>query len=194
VSGFQFDPLEHAYTLDGVRLPGVTEILEAVGVTDFSKVPAHYLDAAKARGTRVHRICELWDLGKLNREALTLEDMGYLLAWRRFRKARPCGWDEIEKPMFSPGHRYAGTPDRFGGGVLVDIKTGGATRAHHIQTAAYSQLIRERFGLRASAKISRVVVYLSPDGSFSSVEGSDRGDWNIFLSAKNIFNFKNGAK
>jgi len=194
---FQFKEETHEYFLNGVRIPGVTEILENVGISDFSMVPKETLERAQRRGTRVHKICELWDRDKLNLDSLTLEDMGYLEAWNGFLDSLRVPRKDLvlnETPLFSEKLFYAGTEDRYyRAGLLVDIKTGASERAHGPQTAAYAQLIKEKFNLRANAVIDRYVAHLFPDGTFKAVLQCERKDWNIFQSAKNVFTFKNGG-
>ena len=174
---FQFTEETHEYHLNGVRIPGVTEILENVGLSDFSMVPKETLERAQRRGTRVHKICELWDKGKLNLDALTLEDMGYLEAWREFlisRSINPELWLFNETPLYSKSLGYGGTPDRYLVGRLYDIKTGVKEKAHGPQTAAYCQIIRENYKLRRNSAIQRTIVYLKSDGTFYWVESSIR--------------------
>ena len=61
---FEFDPAAHRYTLGGIVLPSVTQILR--GLDDFSNVPARVLEKARDRGNRVHAACNLDVLGTLD--------------------------------------------------------------------------------------------------------------------------------
>jgi len=197
VLDFQFKEETHEYFLSGVRIPGVTEILENVGISDFSMVPKETLERAQRRGTRVHKICELWDRDKLNLDSLTLEDMGYLEAWRAFSKKYgveiPELWEFNEAKLYSKKFGFAGTLDRYIKGILVDIKTGVKEKSHPVQLAAYRQLLIERYSLRSNVNILIINVYLKPDGTFFDQCWNSRNDWNVFLSAKNVFTFKNGG-
>lgn len=57
-----FDEEEHTYTLDGKQLHGITGMLSRQLFADkYSGVPQHILDAAKERGTAVHKDCEFVD-------------------------------------------------------------------------------------------------------------------------------------
>lgn len=50
-----FDPERHVYTLDGLVIPSVTQVLEEERFIDFSGIPDATLDQAKARGSYVHQ-------------------------------------------------------------------------------------------------------------------------------------------
>src|SRR5262245_2178024 len=50
----EFDPTTHTYRVDGVRYPSVTQVLERVGIIDYSYIPAPTREMALARGSAVH--------------------------------------------------------------------------------------------------------------------------------------------
>ena len=62
-SGVSFDELAHTYTAqDGTQYSGVTGILKAVLFPDkYAEVDQAVLDRAAARGTMIHRECQLDD-------------------------------------------------------------------------------------------------------------------------------------
>ena len=83
-----FEDLTHRYFLDGERLPSVTQILQASGLIDFSKIPGPILLGAKARGTAVHKALHYYNEGDLDVEAFCLdfpEYAPYVQAWLTFR-------------------------------------------------------------------------------------------------------------
>jgi len=84
----EFDPLVHQYVLNGERLPSVTQILQASGLIDFSKIPGPILEAAKARGTAVHQAAHYYNEGDLDPDFETdfPEYWPYLSAWITFRQ------------------------------------------------------------------------------------------------------------
>ena len=61
-----FDPLAHRYVLDGERLPSVTQILQASGLINFSKIPQPILIAARDRGSAVHQAAHYYNEGDLD--------------------------------------------------------------------------------------------------------------------------------
>jgi hypothetical protein len=181
----------HQYFLDGVLIPSVTQILEDVGLTDYSSVPADVLAAAQERGGRVHEITRLYDLGDLDESNLNDITKGYLSQWVQFRKAWKI--DKFifrERPIHSQLYRYGVTPDCVADdkwNTVVEIKTGAPVRAVGPQTAAQDMAAREITGFKGRGR--RVAVYLQPDSHYA-VELTDRMDWNIFLSAKNVYHAK----
>jgi hypothetical protein len=56
----QFDSATHTYTLDGIRLPSVTGIINAVLQPDYSYADEWHME----RGQAVHKAAELIGLGK----------------------------------------------------------------------------------------------------------------------------------
>jgi len=186
-----FDPVAHAYYWGGQRVPNVTSVLESVGLTDFSGVNAEVMALAQARGKAVHRACELHDNDDLDESTVDPEIVGYLAAWRRFRRETHHEWENIEKRAYHPRYRYAGTADRtgklFGNPALVDIKTGVPQPATGAQTAAYANLHWPPGD--AERKVHRYAVHLGASGMYHLIEYKDRTDFGVFLSALTIFNW-----
>lgn len=130
-----FDPETHTYTLDGVKLPSVTEITRFLAY-DYKSDRPWLAEAAARRGTAVHEACMMIDYGEEPEE--TPEIAGYLTAYRRFLMDHKPEWQLIEHPMAGKQLGYAGTLDRYGmidgQTVILDIKTGAAL--HHEAVAA----------------------------------------------------------
>lgn len=140
-----FDEATHTYTVDGVRLPSVTEVTRFCAY-DYKSAQPWLAEAAARRGTAIHEACALIDYGEEPEEPPEIS--GYLTAYRRFLKDCHPNWELIEYPMGSLTLGVAGTLDRFGtmGGesVLLDIKTGQLhTVALRAQLTGYSRLLRE---------------------------------------------------
>jgi hypothetical protein len=119
-----FDEATHTYTLDGIRLPSVTEVTRFCAY-DYKSDRPWLAEAAARRGTAVHEACALIDYGEEPEE--TPEIAGYLKAYRRFLKDYRPEWEGIE---YTVGNQVlAGTIDRFGylydsRFCILDIKTG----------------------------------------------------------------------
>jgi hypothetical protein len=191
-SGLRFDADAHEYWRGGRRVPNVTSVLESVGLSDFSAVDREILALAKARGTAVHRACELDDKDDLDEAALDDELRGYLAAWRKFSSENSHEWDGIERRGYHQTYQYAGTADRTGkmsgNPAALDIKSGAPQAATGPQLAAYANLfwpIRE-----AERRVRRYGCYLRADGTYQLIEYDDRTDFAVFLSALTIFNWK----
>lgn len=56
-----FDSGKHTYTLDGVRLSGVTAIVKWMFPETYKDIPLSVLEKAAAHGTQVHTKCEMYD-------------------------------------------------------------------------------------------------------------------------------------
>lgn len=191
----QFDSETHTYRFNGAIVPSVTTILSDVGLYDFSNVPEETLKYAADRGTAVHLACEYHDKGILD----TVPDVirPYFDQYLAFLNDMDVEIVEIEKRVFCEKFLYAGTLDRIavlkklsGQPVLVDIKTGQKSIAHQVQTAAYEYAYKTD----KRQKMDRYTLYLSDDGYKLSEAHTSRQDFDIFLSALSVYNFKKGAK
>lgn len=174
---------DHTYRLDGVLLPSVTRILAASGLSPVYTGDPWYGD----RGTAVHAATWLDDQGTLNESTVDPRIVGYVEAWRRFR--RESGFTPIggETPLHHPLHLYAGTPDRWDASLLIDAKTSKEAPWHILQRAAYRELLKQ-----AGVKIKRdICVYLSADGRYTtSKDSSTPQNLSVFLSGLTIHKWK----
>jgi hypothetical protein len=57
---------KHKYEVNGKSYPGVSEIIEHFGFSDFSMVPDHILQPAINFGNVVHEVVRLGELGDIN--------------------------------------------------------------------------------------------------------------------------------
>jgi len=67
----EFREQDHTYWLNGQRVWSVTQILEESGVVDYSVIPPATRNMALKRGSAVHRLTYLDDLGGINGAELT---------------------------------------------------------------------------------------------------------------------------
>ena len=176
---FTFDPTEHRYTIDGRRLPSVTEVLSQwlkvdagwsfyLNTITGQKIDAGIFEAAGDRGTAVHTILQLCVTGQgVDREALDPSLVPYLdsiEAWvERYKpKVILC-----EVPLHHEKLMYAGTPDLFceckgiKHPVLLDGKSGMRGQVGP-QTSAYEPLVRGETGFKGL--MGRYVLDIKPDG------------------------------
>jgi len=123
-----FDPAAHTYTVDGVRLPSVTEICRFLSYDRKSDKPWLAQQAAD-RGTRVHEYTVMLDYGE-EPEDIEPDCAGYVAAYRRFLHDYKPEWQGIETVLGSKSLGYAGTCDRYGvisgRRAVLDIKTGSS--------------------------------------------------------------------
>ena len=182
----------HEYRWHGAVVPSVTQILDAEGISDFSKVPKDRLDAAAELGTAVHLATLYDDQGELDEASVTDLVRPRLDAWRWFRQVYRFVPKFREARLYSP-HGFAGTVDGVGtlNGtsqiVLIDIKTGVKTRAVRPQTAAYAHMMKQQHQVEIA---ERVAVYLLGDGTCKPDPLHDPGDWSVFAAAFRIHTFK----
>ena len=120
---FVFNEEIHRYTLDGVVLPSVTQILKPL--YDFSAVNPDVLARAAAFGTAVHKTVELYLHDDLNEADLDENLRGPLNAFKQWCSDKPSlasGIVNIEKPGYHAKLKYAGTPD-LEGDFVADLKS-----------------------------------------------------------------------
>lgn len=173
--------------------PRVTGILKAAGLIDFSMVPQGIMERAQSFGTAVHLTTELYDKGTLDMDSLDPSLVPYLDGWKKFLKdynitIKP---DEMEKQFESKRYGFKGSPDRWpeiaGKITVVDIKTSTQMyAATAVQTMAYQMLLEEN-GVKPK---ERKGVQLTGDGLYKIEPYTDSSDKSVFLSALNLYRFK----
>lgn len=179
----EFDPILHRYSRNGVTLPGVTGVLEAVGISDASK----YTPGSDERGKAVHLATQYLDESDLDETSLAPELSGYLRAYRRFLSDTGWKWIAIEKRLGHLTLGYAGTIDRISEDAIVDIKSGGPEKWHALQLAAYLAMLADPMSRR------RYGLYLARNGAYALKEYPRQEfsrDWAVFQSALNIYNWR----
>jgi hypothetical protein len=190
---FTFDEETHVYRYKGNIVTGVTSVLQNVGLSDFSMVPEDVLIAAMEFGTEVHKACELFDNGDNPPETITADTSLYLCHYIQFINDYKVDFIEVEKKVFCEKYYYAGTLDRVcvlnkvsSSPAIMDIKTGGKSKAHQIQTAAYEYA--EKSDKRS--KMDRYTLYLSQKGYELDGPHTGRQDFDVFLAALTVTNYK----
>jgi len=189
MSKIQFDKETHTYTLDGLKIPSVTQIISSVGMTNYSAIPNRVLENATERGSAVHRALELLAVSPGYVPPDWVE--GYVSAWDSFKRVYNVMVLETERLVFHKNYMYCGTLDRVctvaGEKYIVDIKTTAKPMpSHDIQTAAYALAYKSE----TRQKIKRMCVYLHDWGEFEFEEYSPKGQESVFLAALQIYNWK----
>ena len=189
--GGAFDAEKHEYTINGARVPSVSQL--ASRLQDFGQISAERLEFAADRGSKVHLACQLWDAGMLDEESLDHQLRGYLEAWKRFCRDNKPEWDHmwIERAAYHEVLRFAGTPDRGGliGSELavVDIKAvSQLSPVTGIQLAGY-KLLMSHNGFEATR---RIAVQLRPDGTYVRRDYLKDIDCRAFLSLLTLHNWE----
>jgi hypothetical protein len=189
---FVFDAAAHRYYLGGVRLPNVTAVLQNAGLIDYGFLSVEDRARSMERGRRVHQATHDDDNHSLAEESISGDLLGYVEAWRNFRRDYGFVPRLIEHRVCNRQYGYAGTLDRVGSvrdgsEFLVDLKTGAAPAAVAIQLSAYSAcLAHPRTRLRRC-------VELHEDSTYKVIpyQTSDyQRDFNEFLAALETFRTK----
>jgi hypothetical protein len=199
-----FDAATHTYRAGGVVIPSVTQVLEDVGIIDYSYIPWPTRQMALARGSAVHLATQFYDEGDLDEGTLTVELAGFLEAWKRFLDETGFVIEANEHRGYVERYGYAGTLDRVGrfermvglrlkidGPVLLDIKTNDAPWWVAIQTAAYAAFFPDPGSYR------RIAVELHGDGTCGVIEfpcADWQRDYNLFLCALSVYQAKRRQK
>lgn len=187
-----FDAEFHEYRVGGQRWPSVTDVLQPL--QELDGIPRATLEAARVFGDHVHRACHLFNVGQLDEGALDPHLVPYLNAWRKLLNETGATVVASERRVVHRKLRYAGTLDaavtmrkkRY----LVDIKaTATVPRTVGPQTAAYREAYAQE---RLLLQPKRFCAHLRADGTYRLVELNDPRDWSIFLSALNLWNWRNG--
>lgn len=182
-----FEPGPHRYAVDGVELPSVTTILAGAGLVNAE----YYTERCRWRGSAVHLACQLLDEQDLDHDSVDPEHYGYVEAYLRFLDDYDFKPELIEKSLWSPVFRFAGTPDRTGlingNKAVIDLKTGAPVAADRLQLAAYESM------LGTPGTWERIRLHLKADGKYSIKQyprSEAAADFGLFLSAINVFNFR----
>lgn len=159
----------HIYTLNGQRLPCVSDLCRFIHREVYQDAPRWKMEQAALRGTAVHAAAEALD--KQGTAQIPEEHLPYLQAYIAFLQDYRPSWDLIEQPLYHPRHLYAGTIDRFGAirgdAALVDIKT---------TYTVYKPLCRAQLNLYRLLLIARgypvhrmYILHLKKDGTYKLI-------------------------
>lgn len=171
-----FDSDTHTYSIDGKKLPSVTEICGLLN--NWGDINPAILMQAARRGTVVHEYAELIDYG-VDEDGIECEPelAGYVIAYMRFlRDYRPL-WEMVEQKVYSEQFGFAGTLDRYGTidgkPVLLDIKTSSSVNKltkiiWACQLSAYQLLLAKE-----GEEVKRWNLVLKKDGKYQIVDASE---------------------
>lgn len=178
-----FNAETHIYMLNGQMIPSVTQVLECVGLLDTQ----WFTDYHRWRGSAVHMACHYLDEGALDWNTVQSEYSGHVAAYSQFKKDTGFEPEMIEKPLYCPTWRFAGTPDRVGllngRRAVIDLKNVSSAPAYQLQTAGYAWLAGPRQALRFT-------LHLKPDGAYKLQKHDNADDVQDFFAALRITHWK----
>lgn len=199
MSQLKFKEDSHQYFLPvngmDTELISVSRVLQSAKIYNYGRTQTNI--AAMNRGTHVHNLTHMIDIGTLVMEDIFDEaELGYVQAYEDWKKS--CGFKLImsEVPMYHRKYMYAGTPDRYGlmtiGGKvvagLIDIKTGQPHPGNMLQLAAYREMLIDFNNNQVDIGMC---VYLNKNGTYKVIPSvSHDEDYLIFLSALNVWRWK----
>lgn len=160
----------HEYEVDGEIIPSVSEIIRFISREVYGEVTQYILDNAADRGTRVHKATQMLDVvGDVECD----EDIvPYVTGYVQFLKDHKPQWLFIEKSMYNPEKKYAGTVDRYGmldcKHTIVDIKTSSSIQKtlYGAQLNLYRQMMLANF----HEVDNLVIVHLTKDRGYKLIE------------------------
>ena len=182
---FEFHEETHTFTLDGMRLPSVTELLAPLQEESFSAINPAVLKAAADRGTAVHEICEAMDYDMDYDDLIAPDLVPYADAHEEFLMDYEPEWLGVEMPVHF-FEQYAGIVDRFGyidgKPVVLDIKTVQQPTIEQkvsvcCQLYAYDRAIKACFNC-FDRPAEHYALYLKKDGSYKLFDCREFADQN----------------
>ncbi len=190
--GLEFLESEHAYLLDGKRVPSVTQVIrEILAPDEYAGVSREVLDHAANRGRAVDRMIELDLAGELAPESLHPELLPYWRAWQAFPDRQ--AWANLEPvcqgQVFSAPYGYAGTFDILlrSDDVLIDVKaTALVPRTVGVQTAAYAIAMTRS---NSCGDLKRFCLHVTPTGC-KLIRLPHTGDSADFLAALRVYHWR----
>jgi len=183
----------HRYTFNSTPMPGVTSVMKDLNLIETE----WFTDEARERGRDVHDASLFLDEGTLDRGSLTRTVAGYLAGYERFLMDFRPDWTHMEAMLCDTSAWYAGTLDRAGAikpysfrgrlhrKAIIDLKTGDYSTAA-LQLAAYRRCIDDE-----PHAYLRIAIKLRPNGEYSAIPFTDPRDERRFISALDLWNFKN---
>ena len=184
----EFDPSAHVYTVDGERLPGVTQIMRPITDIAYGGVDQETMDRAAKRGTAVHNAIELYN--HFGADDCPSEYAGYMTAYKKWMQESGADVTASELRVCHGILRYCGTIDIIcrirGVSYLIDVKTTKELKDKlvNVQLEAYARAL-EIMGTR----VDRVAaLHLKENGTygFSERKAFDNKYWDVFCALLNI--------
>lgn len=149
VTTLAFDAASHRYTLDGVPVPSVTQVLKSTGYIRLDGVPPAVLERARDRGERVHKALHFLFDDDLDESSIDPEIAGYVQSARAYLETTVGEPLRAEMRVWSRRYYCAGMLDmlafdRRAELFVADYKTGDPSDvAADLQLAAYQGFLLE---------------------------------------------------
>lgn len=161
----------HIYEIDGEVYPSVSEVIRFISREIYGDINQYNLDHAADRGTRVHKAVEVLD--KYHTVECDDDITSYIKAYVQFLKDHKPEWGLIEKAMFHPEKKYAGTLDRAGKmdgkNIILDVKT--SYTVHKPLVKAQLNGYADMYETTPERHVDGLYcLHLKPDGTYRLIE------------------------
>ena len=180
----------HAYWIDGVRVPSITQAIKCATYDEFDHVNPALLKLRAAQGTSLAKAVEDYHFGRLDvtqYDPDILDDFDSFVEWVEKNRVKIV---ESEKIVASKRWMFAGRLDLvlrmpgLDGLAMVDIKRTAAPPASGgLQTAAQVLAYTETTG--CAEKIVRYLLHIR-DGRCTLVPQHNESDQKVFLAALTV--------
>lgn len=210
----------HRYWDGARRVPGVSEIMQAAGLTYLpgpagdalasaiaegvcdaetygmpTTIPTEYIQAAQKFGTAVHKASDYLDRDNLDKIKCDALIMSYLNGYRQFKLDYKFEVGASEERVYNQTYNYAGTLDKRGTAVN---KLGKRVKAivdlkctFKIQPTCSVQLNAYERACEDRQRYWKLVLHLNPKFPKGyKVMEVTDADWPAFLNAMSIFAWK----
>ena len=185
-----FNEEKHEYTVGGVHIPSVSEILAPLNAERYGKINPAVVQQAAERGRAIHGITEQIDYGLEPDEDEVEMVEGYIDAYYQFLFDHEVEWSMVERIVAcyrgveGEPPLYCGTVDRFGivdgKAAVVDIKTYASMSTESqmtasCQTALYRDALLngkpgDSFHASQDDSIKRYILHLKKDGKYRLID------------------------
>lgn len=189
---------KHQYFVDGVKKPGVTEILCAEGIIDLRRIPIKSLEAARELGTEAHRVIRLFLKKTLKIDTIDSAIAPYFKGFLKFTKDFEFDYIEVEPLLYSKQLNICGEPDCIGVKksepnhyYLLDWKSTTTIQPSvREQTALYERIWNENHLVDKKKIFRRIAVQLLPSGDYKPHELKETIDLVRGISAVILYQCK----
>ncbi len=142
---FRFDEVKHEYWYGIKRLPSVTQIINPL--CNFSAIPKRVLEHKADLGTAFHESIALYlrdDIDESTIDERIVKPFGAFKEWwGNCKKDHDIMY--IEKSMYHPALKFAGTPDLVTVDNVIDFKLRPYNRlTDPLQLEAYSHMVSRK--------------------------------------------------
>ena len=165
-----FDVTTHRYCSRGSRCTGLTEALGLVGLKPPVPIDGRHADNfqhAGERGTAIHAMRHISDIGERDKYDFDPNLIGYLDAWDAFKRDYQYSPDWSEKFLVHNVYRFGCIPDSAGpsrlGYMVAEAKSRDLLDEDRLQVEGQAIALTDIAGKKIDA---RYLVRLFPDGRY----------------------------